>query len=100
VRRYDETARRIRARIGESFVLELRARPTAGYAWQVTCTPEVAVLKEERTRPVRSARGAAAVQEFEFAAAREGEGALVVAYGRPWEETVRERIRLIVVVER
>jgi predicted secreted protein len=99
MRRYDKTAGRIRARIGESFVLELPSRPTAGYAWEVSRAPDVAVLKEERMRPGGVAAGAASVQEFEFAAARAGEGTLVLLYKRPWERTARERIEWIVVVE-
>jgi predicted secreted protein len=99
MRRYGKTGGPIRVRIGESFVLELPARPTAGYAWEVSRAPDVTLLKEERMRAGGAAAGAASVQEFEFAAARAGEGVLVAEYKRSWEPTARERIEWIVVVE-
>ncbi|MGH2571078.1 MAG: protease inhibitor I42 family protein [bacterium] len=99
MRRYGKTGGHIRARIGETFALELPSRPTAGYVWEVSRAPEVAVLKEERMRPGGAAAGATSVQEFEFTAAHAGEGVLVVEYKRPWERTARERIEWIVVVE-
>ena len=98
MRRYGAGTTHIRARVGESFVLELPVRATSGYAWQVVRAPDVAALMDARIRPAGSARGAASVQEFEFAATREGESALVMACKRPWEATVSEQLELNVVV--
>ena len=100
MRRYDRHTTEIRAHTGETFLLELSARTTAGYAWQVLRMPKVAELKTERTRRAGPASGAASVQEFEFHVTRVGEGTLVMSYGRHWESRASEQIDVRVVVER
>lgn len=99
VPRYGRHATQIRARPGESFVLELPARATGGYRWQVTRVPAVAVLQEERIRPSGPALGAASVQEFEFVATGVGEGALVIEHRRSWESSASEQLDLNIIVE-
>ncbi|MCL4800164.1 MAG: protease inhibitor I42 family protein [Burkholderiales bacterium] len=100
MRRYGKGTTQIRAKVGESFVVELPALATGGYAWQVARTPETAVLGEVRTRPAGAAVGASSIQEFEFVATRPGEGLLVMVYGRPWEKTVSERLEVTIAAER
>ena len=100
MRRYDKNTAQIGARTGETFLLELSARATAGYAWQVMRLPEVVELKSERTRPGGPASGAASVQEFEFHVTGVGEGKLVMSYGRQWESRRSEQFEVSVVVER
>jgi len=79
-------------------VLELPALATAGYTWQVTGEPDVAVLREERLRPAGPALGAPSMQELEFSSVRPGEGRLVLECRRPWEATAAERLELTIVV--
>lgn len=100
MRRYGRSTTQIRARIGESFVLELPALATGGFTWLITRKPETATLSDERIRPAGATIGAASVQEFEFVVARAGEGLLVVAYKRPWETKVSEQLEVKIVAER
>jgi predicted secreted protein len=99
VRKYQKDTTRIRARIGESFVLELPSRATSGYVWRLTRAPEVAALREERVRPAGAGLGAAWKQEFEFVATAAGEGALVLQYKRSWEAAAREELAVTIAVE-
>ncbi len=97
--RYGRHATQIRARPGESFVLELPVRATGGYRWQVTRVPTVVVLHEERVRPGGPALGAASIQEFEFVATRVGAGVLVIEQRRSWEPSASEQLDLNIIVE-
>jgi predicted secreted protein len=99
MRRYGKSTTHIRAKIGESFVVELRALATSGYTWRVIREPGVAVLSDERIRSAGSAIGAPSIQEFEFVATRAGEGMLVMVYKRPWERTASEQLEVSVVAE-
>lgn len=99
VPRYDRHATQIRARPGESFVLELPVRATGGYRWQVTRVPAVAVLQEERIRPGGPALGATSIQEFVFVATGVGAGVLVIEHRRSWEPSASEQLDLNIIVE-
>ena len=100
MRRYGKSTTEMRARIEESFVLELPARATGGYTWQLARAPETAALSDERIRPAGAALGAPSIQEFEFVATRAGESLLVMACRRPWETTVSEQLEVKIVAER
>jgi predicted secreted protein len=81
-----------------SFVVELAARVTAGYEWQLSQIPDVVVLSAERIQRAGPAKGAPAKQEFEFHAIRAGDGRLELEYKRSWESKVTERFELAVFV--
>jgi predicted secreted protein len=100
MRRYGKSTTQIRARIGESFMVELPVLATGGYAWQLTHEPETATLSDERIRPTGAAIGGSSIQEFEFVATRAGEGTLVIVCKRPWETTVSDRLEVKIVAER
>lgn len=100
MQRYGRSATRIRARVGEAFVLELPVRATAGYEWRVVRAPETARVSGARIRPGGTALGASAIQEFDLVATLPGAGTLVVACKRPWETAAGERLELTIVVER
>lgn len=96
--RHDRDDSEVRISRGESFVLELQALATAGYAWRVAALPDVLELREERIRPTGSAAGAPSTQEFEFRATRAGTGLLKMQLSRHWEAAAVETIVLTVVV--
>lgn len=100
MQRYGRHTTRIEARVGEPFVVELPVLATAGYEWQVTRAPEIARLREARTRPGAPATGGASIQELEFVATNAGKGVLVLACRRPWETAVSDRVEVTIVAAR
>jgi predicted secreted protein len=99
MRRYGKGTTDIRARVGETFVLELPAVETGGYTWRVMRQPGVAALREERVRPAGRTIGGGSVQEFEFTVTHAGEDVLGMVYGRSWEQTPVEQLQVRVVAD-
>lgn len=100
MRRYGRDTTQISVRTGETFLVELSARATAGYEWQVTQVPDVTALVAARVRAGGPALGAASVQEFEFRATTTGAGTLRLSCGRSWEDRRSEHMEVSVRVER
>ena len=95
---YGRDTSEVRVHLGASFVLDLPARATGGYTWQVEQEPGVAVLRSERVVSAGSALGGPSMQEFEFMATHPGSGTLIMQLKRQWESTVIETLRLTVIV--
>lgn len=76
---------------GQVLVVELDSNVTTGYSWSVAELPN-GVLEQDGeavyTQPERNLGlvGAGGVETLRFKAVKAGEGALKLAYRRPWEK--------------
>jgi predicted secreted protein len=87
---YGKEARRITARRGEPFILELEGHATAGYEWRVHVPDALKVKEVEVGAPSRGGLGAASSQRFEVEPLSPGRYRIRLEYGRSWEKEPQE----------
>jgi len=71
-------------------VLELPAKPSTGYSWEVVdVNDKVLCLDQEYHFETEAGKaiGAGGTRKIRFASLQEGESAIHLVYSRPWEET-------------
>jgi predicted secreted protein len=90
------TPARIRARVGEPFIVELSAKPTAGYSWRAELAGSHLELVDERHRPAGEPPGMGGIVTFVFVPRAPGEDRIRFVYGRSWEAAPLEE-RIVVV---
>jgi len=78
---------------GQNLVVRLESNPSTGYSWEAVEVPRVlkgpAAPTHEQDSEGEGVVGAAGTDVFTFTASEgTGEGTLVLAYRRPWEENV------------
>jgi len=78
---------------GESFRIRLKSQMSTGFSWQVTKSPQIVSLQGkpevEVEKRAEKIVGGVDHQVFTFTAAKEGDGAIDLAYARPWEKKVK-----------
>ena len=82
-------AGRIKARVGEEFVITLDSNPTTGYRWEFTKPLDegiVTLVDSKYEAPQTRRRGAGGRQVWTFKAAGKGRTVISLKYIRPWEK--------------
>lgn len=73
--------------VGTTFVVELEANPTTGYAWVAADNPNATFVKSEQVRS-STLPGAPGMQRLTFEATARGSSTLVLDYERSFESGV------------
>ena len=79
--------------VGQDLVVRLESNPSTGYSWEAIEIPAVlegpSAPTHEQDSEAEGVVGAAGTDVFTFTASEDaGDGTLVLAYRRPWEENV------------
>ena len=96
-----ENAAKVDIATGDQLVIRIPENASAGYQWSVEeLTGSLELVSSDLTRSGEQAPGAAAERVVKVRATGDGEGRVVLALRRPWEQAVpaEEQFRVDVTV--
>jgi len=89
---YSDPSGAIETAVGQSFVITLESNRTTGYGWEISPSPDAALLKVEeiqhRASPAKGLVGAPGTDSWTFKALNPGQTTIALKYVRPWEKDV------------
>lgn len=95
---YGSTRTRVVALRGETFAIDLKATPGAGFEWQAAWDERRLTVKKEITPEDGSSVGGAATERFLVTAVDEGEWPITLTYRQPWTGGLVESSYVVQVV--
>jgi inhibitor of cysteine peptidase len=89
--------KQLTVKLGEKFRIKLESNPSTGYTWLPEFDSEFLKLvmnkyystKEKNEIPIVGKPG---IQKFTFKAVKTGETKITMAYARPWENCIPEKV--------
>jgi inhibitor of cysteine peptidase len=72
---------------GETFQIELSENPSTGYAWNISATPGLTIVKDTFVPPSGGLVGAGGQHVWQVEATGTGDQQLTAIYKRSWEPT-------------
>jgi predicted secreted protein len=85
-----EAGSRVSLAVDELLVIELHARPSAGYTWNLEAADTSLVALAGREHASAAGLGGADVERLVFKGLRAGAAAIALAYRRPWQKATAE----------
>lgn len=85
-----EAGSRVSLAVDELLVVELHARPSAGYTWNLEAADTSLVALAGREHASAAGLGGADVERLVFKGVRAGAAAIALAYRRPWQKATAE----------